>query len=189
MASFYIVPKVLESTPFGETWRPKYIPAMGVRWAAMDYGLDPQFLVGANVSQAQHDFLAAQSDVIVIPPLDQQVGGNPTLNQVRNRLEQQNIPASWIQATTTWRQVTGNIGRYSMLLQRLHGMHNQRLFEPGVSLDSTLTPTLLSRLQGVGTSFLPALNVSALTLTTTVRDALMGLGDQIPRVDLMGEVF
>lgn len=189
MSNFYVVPTELVMTPRGERWMPKYIPALTQEWAAKDFGLDRQALVGANVSPAQHTFLAAQSDVLVIPPFDDAVGGNPTLNQVRNRLEQRNIPATWITATTTWRQITGAIGDYTMIVQRLHALYNIQLFGSGVTLDSTLSVTLLERLVSVGASFNPALNTTTLSVTTTVRDALIGLGSQLPSFILMGETF
>ena len=188
MANFYLVPKVQESTPTGLMFVPKYFASMNIApRASMDYGLDPQFLVCAEVTPEQHAFLQAQSDVLVIPPLDDVVGGNPTLNQVRNRLENENIPATWIQSTTTWRLIVGRVGRYCLILQRLHRLHNKRLFEPGTTLDSQLSPTLLAQLQDVGRSL--GLNVSALTLSTIVRDALTGLGDQLPAFVLLVESF
>lgn len=185
--AFYIVPKIGSGT-FVDPYRPKYIGDMvGVQWSAMDYGLDPTFLVGANLTAEQHAFVAGQSDAYAIPPLETAVGGNPALNQTVNRLEQSSIPGSWVQATTTYRVLTGRVGRFCLILQRLHGRHNKRLFEPGTTLDSNLTETLLQQLIDVGTSF--GLNTAGFSTALTVREALILLADQLPPFSLAGEAF
>ena len=153
----------------------------------MDLGIEPTFIVGAFLTAAQHTFVSAQGDVMVFPALDTAVGGNPTLNQVRNNLEQRNIPGSWVVATTTWRQVIGEVGRNCLLLQRLSGLHKTRLFPPGVSLDSTPNQTVLTQLTDVGQSF--GLTTSGLSLALTVRDNLRLLTVQMPPFSLIGEVF
>ena len=184
---FYIVPKIGTGT-ITDPFRPKYIgDLVGVRWSAIDYGLDPTFLVGANLTAEQHAFVAGQSDAYAIPPLETTVGGNPTLNQVVNRLEQSSIPGTWVQETTTYRVLTGRVGRFCLILQRLHGRHNKRLFEPGTTLDSTLSETLLQQLIDVGASF--GLNTAGFSTALTVREALILLGDQLPAFTLEGETF
>jgi hypothetical protein len=191
---FFIVPRVGSGTTLTDTFRPAYFGQVatfpqlaGVLYQAMDYGLDPTFLVGADVTQAQHDFLSVQSDVFALPLLDTTVGGNPTLNQIRNRLEQRSIPGSWLVAGTTYRQIVGRVGRTCQILQRMHGRHNQRLFEAGVTLDSLLTSTLLTTLVDIGTSF--GMTTSGLSTAITVRQALLVLADQFPQIHLAGEVF
>lgn len=192
--NFYVVPKVGTGT-FVDSFRPKYIgepnvyPEMSPRiaYSAMDYGMDATFLVGANVTQAQATFLATQADVTVIPPLDTAVGGNPVLNQTRNKLEQQSIPGSWITSTTTYRQIVGKIGRFSLVLQVFQGTHHRRLFEPGITLDSNLTAELIVIFTNAAQRF----NISPdpLTSAMTVRDALLYLENLMPSFTLAGEVF
>ena len=184
---FYIVPKIGTGT-IEDPLRPKYIGDMaGVQWSAMDYGLEATFLVGANLTADQHTFVASQSDAYAIPPLDTTVGGNPTLNQTQNRLEQSSIPGTWVQATTTYRVLTGRVGRFCLIVQRLRGRHNKRLFEPGTTLDSNLTDSLLQQLLDVGSSF--GLNTAGFSTALTVREALILLADQLPAFSLAGETF
>lgn len=182
----YLVPKIGTGT-MSDPWRPKYIGNMaGVRWAGMDLGIEPTFLVVATLTAAQ-ELIVAQPDAVVVPPLDTAVGGNPTLNQTRNNLEQRNVPGSWIVATTLWRQVVGEVSRNCLILQRLEGNHRVRLFEPGVSLDSQPSAVLFDLLVNVGQSF--SLTTSALAATITVRDNLRILTAQLPPLFLGGETF
>lgn len=185
--NFYIVPKIGTGSPT-DTYRPKYVGDLaGVAWSAMDYGLDDTFLVGAQTDATQHATLTGYGDVLAVPPLDEVVGGNPTLNRVKNSLEQRSIPAHWLTAGTSWRVALGTVGRFCLILQRLHGRHGRRLFEPGMTLDTTLSAPVLTELQDVGASF--ALQTSALSTSTVVRDALTLLGDQLPPFRLAGETF
>jgi hypothetical protein len=194
--NFYIIPletvTVTIPGPDGNPYtytetHPKYVTDLGVSFSAMPYGLDATALVGAQVTPAQQTFLASQGDVVVIPALDAAIGGNPVLNQTRNKLEQTGVPADTITATTTNRQLVGLVGRLCLIRQRLAGRQNKRLFESGVTLNSQLTQALLTQLTDVGQSF--GLNVSRLSLTTTVRAALLDLAGQMPIFKLAGEVF
>lgn len=189
MINFYLVPKIGSGT-FTDSYRPKYINSIdmpGVKWAGMNLGIEPTFLIGSDLTQQQHDFVSAQSDVITFPPLDNTVGGNPTLNRTRNGLEQHNIPGNHIVSSTTWRQVIGNIGRNCLILQRLNGLHRTRLFPPGISLDSLPDETTLSQLVGVGQSF--TLNTSSLSISSTMRANLLSLTSQMGPFMLMGVAF
>jgi hypothetical protein len=185
--AFYLVPKI-GTGAFTDPFRPKYIGDIpGALWSAMDLGIEPTFIVGANLTAQQHTAVAANGDVFVFPDITTAVGGNPTLNRARNGLEQRNVPGSWIVAATTWRQVIGEVGRNCLILQRLNGIHKTRLFPPGVSLDSAPTQAVLDQLIDVGESF--GLNVASLSIGLTVRDNLLLLTSQIPSFTLAGEVF
>jgi hypothetical protein len=185
--AFYLTPKVGTGSAL-DPFRPKYIgDIVGAHWSAMDLGLEPTFIVGANLTPAQHAAVAANADVFVFPDINTAVGGNPTLNRTRNELEQRNIPGAWIVSSTTWRQVIGEIGRNCLVLQRLNGRHHQRMFEPGVSLDSAPTQDLLTQMADVGVSY--GLNVSGLSAALTVRDNLRILTGQMASFGLAGEMF
>jgi hypothetical protein len=185
---FYMVDKIGTGART-DPYRPEYIGDMaGVAWSAMDLGIEPTFIVGANLTADQHTFVSNQSDVFAFPAnLDAPVGGNPALNRVRNGLEQRNIPGSDIQASWTWRQVIGRIVESCFILQRLNGRHQRRLFEPGVSLDSAPSAELLADLIDVGQSF--GMNTSALSIAVSVRENLLALTGQVPPIGLAGEVF
>lgn len=184
---FYLVPKIGTGTTPLDPVRPKYIGDLGVFYSAVDLGLEPTFLVGAVLTPAQHTAVTSNSDVFAFPDINTQVGGNPTLNRVRNELEQRNLPGNWIDSATAWRDVIGSILRNAFILQRLRGTHKTRLFEPGVSLDSVPSQNLLDQLVDVGQSF--GLAVEALSLALTVRADLEILTDQMPPITLIGEVF
>ncbi len=189
---FYLVPKVGSGT-FADLFRPKYVSDMTnidgtpVQWSGMDLGIEPTFLIGVNLTAAQHTSLTSETDVVSIPDINTQVGGNPTLNRTRNDLEQRNIPGSWVIASTTWRQVVGTVGRNCLILQRLNGLHRTRLFPPGVSLDSTPDSVVFQQLRDVGSSF--GLVVSGLSMGLTVRNNLSLLTSQMPAFVLANEVF
>jgi hypothetical protein len=185
--AFYLVDKIGTGSRV-DAFRPEYIGDIaGAQWSAMDLGIEPSFIVGANLTAAQHAFVSSQSDVFTFPAIDAAVGGNPTLNRTRNALEQRNIPGAWVGAATTWRQVIGEIIRNCLVLQRLFGLHRSRLFPPGVSLDSAPTQGVLDQLSDVGESF--GVNVSGLSIGLSVRDNLQLLTVQMGSYSLAGEMF
>lgn len=183
---YYLVPKIGTGT-FLDPIRPKYIGDLGVPFSAVDLGLEPTFLVGATMSAAQHTAVASNADAFAFPDITTLVGGNPTLNRVRNELEQRNLPGDWIVAATSWRQVIGSVLRNAFILQRLRGVHKTRLFEPGVSLDSAPSADLLAKLVDVGESF--GLSVVDLSAALSVRANLQILTNQMPAILLAGEAF
>ncbi len=189
---FYVVPKIGTgggSTVTRDAFRPKYIEAIGVTWAAVNYGAEATFLVGADVSAAQHASISANADVTSIPAnLDTQVGANLTATQ--NALEALNIPADWVTAAHTYRQIITLVVKLFKVLQRLNGRWQQTIFEAGITLSTTmaeLTQNQRDRLQDVADSF--GINNSGVTGTTTIRQTLRILAQQLPGCTLMGELF
>jgi hypothetical protein len=63
------------------------------------------FFVAANVTTQQHNTIAAQADVIAIPADVNAEIGAAALSNVQTRLEQLRIPADWVTAGHTYRQV------------------------------------------------------------------------------------
>lgn len=169
-----------------DPFRPKYLTALGVPYSAMDYG-DGTFLVGVALTDPQHAALIANADVIAFPPLADVVGGNPTLNQIRNELESRSIPGAWVQSTTTYRELVGTVGRLTLIVQRMAGSLGKKLFGTGNGLNTTLTTTLRDDFIAVGQSF--GVNTSGITTSITVSAALMLLANQMPSFSLAGEVF
>lgn len=186
--AFYIVPKIGSGT-FADPFRPKYIGDIaGARWSAMDYGEEGTFLAGADLTPAQHALVTDNADVIAVPPLDTAVGGNPTLNRVRNYMESRSIPGSWVVSTTTWRGVLGRTGRTCVVMQRLNGIGRKVFGNSGNALETTLGASgLLDGFTAAGMSL--NLDTSGLSTTTTIRQGLLLLADQLPLFGLMGETF
>lgn len=182
---FYLVP-----TDGGVTSPrvPKYFgdPTVRTFLGAIRYGPD-HYLVGADLPDADHATVSGFSDVFVIPPLNQAVGGNPTLNQVRNELKARSIPGDWVQATTTWRQVVGRVGRCAQILQRMFSTLGRHLFGGGNALSTTLTTSLRDDFIATGQSF--NFNVNGITTSVTVETALLLLADQFPPFVVAGETF
>jgi hypothetical protein len=186
--AFYLADKIGTGT-IVDPFRPEYIGDLsGVQWSAMDLGIEPTFIVGANLTAEQHAFVSSQPDVFAFPvDIGAAIGGNPALSRVRNGLEQRNIPAEDVVAGWTTRQVIARIIKSCFILQRLNGRHQRRMFEPGVSLDSLPSPALLADLIDVGQSF--GMTTSALSLSVSVRENLLALASQVPPVALAGQVF
>lgn len=189
MASrFYVLPKVTETGVINGLG-PKYLIGVGIHFQGMDYGLETIYVLGAEVSPAQHASISANSDVIAVPAnLDAQVGGN--LAAVKSALQSVHIPAAWIVSTHTYREIIGIVGNAFQFLQRLNGRWRKSVFESGITLATTfaqLTQNQRDVLRNVADSF--GMDYSAITGATTIEDALFILADQLGSFPLFGEVF
>lgn len=187
---FYIVPKVGTGSSPMDPFRPKYIYDLGVQASWMDYGREDAFLVGAEVSSAQHTSLASNLDVIAIPQgLDNTISVS-ALSTVQDKLEGMKVPAGWVTTSHTYRQVVGAVGRFFMLMQRFDGMNARTFFESGITLDTRvngLTAAQRNALQNAALSL--GLDVSFVTPTMTIRAVLKGWIDQMGPFSLAGETF
>jgi hypothetical protein len=185
---FYVVPKIGTGTDV-DRFRPKYVSAFPVKWAAVDYGMEATFLVGADVDATQHTSISSNADVITIPAnLDSTIGAN--LTTVQNALDSLKIPSDWVTSGMTYRTVIALVIKLFKILQRLHGRWLTTIFESGITLSTTfsqLTQAQRDRLQDVATSF--GIDTSGVTGTTTIRQALKLLAQQLQGCALMGEVF
>ncbi len=160
-------------------------------YVAMDYGLEPVFLVSANLSGSDHTLLAGQSDVTSVPAnLDATVTAG-ALTTVQNALEALNLPAQWVTTSHTYRQVVGVVIRVSLLAQRFHGKGFGRIFDGGVTLSTTigsLPQQKLNNLEEAAQSL--GFDTSGVTGGMTIRQALKLLGDQwTPSILFGGELF
>ena len=181
----YIVPRVGSGTAT-DLWRPKYIvDGIGTNLlsgpsAHVGYGLEPVYLVAADVTNAEHTALAANSDVTAVPAnLDATLGAN--LATVQAKLEAFGIPSGWVTGAMTYRTVVKWVIRLFFISQRLNGMSNVGLLPQGVTLDSTisdLTQTQRDKLSAAAESL--GADTSGVTGATTIRAALKALADQLP---------
>lgn len=192
---FYIVPKVGDGLTPNTAFEPKYIADMldplgpGL-WRARDYGMEPVFLVAANVTSQQHTTLSANVDVVTIPQnLDSQINLT-ALATVQQRLEDLRIPAGWVTTSHTYRDVIRITGKVMQFFGRFHVRHLLTLFESGVTLNTRmneLTQVQRDRIQDVMVSF--GLDTAWVTNTTTVRGLLKGVADRLPAFTMLGETF
>lgn len=155
--------------------RPKYPPS---NFALIDYGSEALCLVSCDIGAAEHALIAANADVVVIPPLDNQVGA--ALSVVTARLEAWNIPAGWVTSSTTYREIVRKVCGMFLFLQRYGARAaNARLFVAGVGLSTTfaeLPAGVRSKLQEAAESF--GYDTSGLSSGSTIRQILKFLADE-----------
>lgn len=168
--SFFIVPIEGAGTSH-DPRRPKYIPALGVEWAQVYFGNTS--IVWASTTPQQETIVGANSDALVVPPLDNQVA----LVATQNALEAQSIPAQWITAGMTYRIVLRIIVGMAQLIQRLQGMGVNATVAG--NLDKTISQlpvavrnNLAAAAQSLG------IDTSGIDGTTTLREALRQVGQQ-----------
>ena len=180
---FYILP-----TEDNNGWTgPKYIawgfdpdpPGIDCRWSLKDYGLIPACLVAADVTQEQHEQLAAEADVAAPPAdIDQNVSA-PALPAVQQVLEALSIPARWVTTGHTYRELLRMVGGLCMFAQRHHALHGERLIDSPAQLDlswSQVPAARRARIQATADSM--GYDYSAVLPSWTVRHALKLLAGQ-----------
>jgi len=183
MIRFYIMPYV----DFGGKQRgPKYLRGRAnptgipvLRWSAKYYGLVDACLVAADVTQAQHEQLAAELDVAATPEdIDQNIG-EAAIPVVQQAMEALRIPADWIDGTYTYRGILRMIGGLFMFAQRHHAMHDEPLIESVAQLSLHWNQIPTDR-QGriIATADVLGYDYSAVQPTWLVRRILKHLGDQ-----------
>lgn len=184
---FYFVPMVTaEDDGVIAVFRcPKYALTLSGRWQGIDYGAEDICLLVADVTPSEHTILSGQADVVSVPELTGNVIGAAT---VRNRVEALGLPAEWITNGTSWRVVLRRLRKIVMFAQKFRGLFKARLFEDGITLDSTVNQIPLAKRQRLAdTADALGLDRSAITGSTTVRQALRILADQLPDASLLGE--
>lgn len=177
---FYIVPEN-RATP--DTRDPKYVATdaalAGLVWNAMDYGIEPVFIIGADVTPAQHAALSAYSDVISLPAnIDAAIGSDAVLAQVKAGMETLFIPADWVTTGTTWRQVIAAVLRMAQFMQRLHGLYGLQL-SSGRNLDikmSAVPAGIRTQMQTAAQSF--GWDTGAIKLNWSLRQVLIWVAAQ-----------
>lgn len=185
---FYIVPKTGDGLTPATAFRPKYFE--GISTSNRDYGLENTFLVGADVTPAQHTLIASNLDVIAIPQNINAPIGLTALQTVKDKLEALHVPAHWVTTEHTYRQVIAAVGRLFLFMGRFHARQARTFFESGVTLDlrlNQLTQTQREALEDAAISL--GLDLSRITQTTTIRQAFKALLDQMPSFSLHGESF
>lgn len=164
---------------------PKYFASLdGLDPTWMDYGLEPVFLVVVqDIPALTHTFLVAQSDVIVVPDLQQTVGAQLAI--VQSRLELLNIPSGWVQSSHSYGSVVRYAAIFFHLMQRMQGMGFAKLLDGGVTLDTRfnqLTAGVQGNLVATAQSF--GMDTSSLSGASTIREMLKALADQWPALSI-----
>lgn len=188
---FYLVPKIGSGTaldPFRAKYVTDFIPP--VRNSGLDYGIfEPTFFVGADVTAGQHAGVIANSDVTAIPlNLDSQIGAN--LAAVQAALEGLKIPAHWVTAADTYRHVIAITLKIFRYVQRFTAQQVHNFWGQGYTLDTTfsaLTQAQRNALQAAADSF--GIDTSSITGSSTIRQGLVIIAQQLPASVCMGETF
>lgn len=181
---FYILPIEVVG---GNRRGPKYLkwrfdpdpPGIDCQWSMKDYGLIDAALVAADVTQTQHEQLAAEVDVAAPPAdIDQNVS-DIALPTVVSVLESLRIPAGWITTSHTYRELLRMVGGLFMFAQRHHGIHNEALIDNQAQLDLRWNQIPQARQQRIMTTAdAMGYDYSAIQPNWLIRQILKHLGDQ-----------
>jgi hypothetical protein len=130
----YIVPAIGGGGGTQDARRPTYIHALQPPGAWMDYGFQPIFLCGVDLSPANDAAVVANADVFAFPvDLDTNISGG-AINATRNTHEAFLIPLQSVPAT--YRLLARYDAGLFQYMQRLHGMlGNQILIEDSAKLN------------------------------------------------------
>lgn len=169
--SFFLVPIETVVSRGLNIRQPKYIPALGVKWAQVDFR--DTSIVWAAASGAQEASVGANSDVLVVPALDNTVA----LVATRSALEARDVPGNWVQAGMTYRSVLRVLIGMAQLIQRMQGMGvnpviSGHLNDQINSFSGAIQTALANAVDSMGLS---RANISG---TTTLRAALLDIGQQ-----------
>lgn len=178
----YIVPVIGTGTRT-DPRRPKYFD--GLIWSGMDYGFEPWFVVGADLSPADDLTIGAQPDAFTLPFDLSPVLTALQVTNVQNKLEAINVPAGWVNTSLTWLQVVRTvlgmfsfIQRYGAVYADANGTAAPSIFTGGVSLSTTFGSLPLA-VRNALTTTAQSFNISTagLTASTTLRTILKAMAD------------
>jgi len=161
---------------------PKYIFELGVTFACSVFGREGTFLCAADLTAGQETTLLGNADVTKIPDnLDQTIGG--ALGAVQTALEDRNIPAGWVGAGMTYREVIriiwrifGFMSRFAAVNQIVVALFNGTTITLNTQF-SDLSATNRQRILNAADSF--NLDTTGFTGTSTIRQILKGVADQL----------
>ena len=166
------------------------------------YGGEPWCLVGLlDLAPTAEATIAAHPDVFELPAdLETTMASVGVRNQRRSQLETANIPGTWIQTTTTYREVLRFVGACCQFMQGYEGLDAAPIFTGGITLDTTYGTLTTVQRQAVSDAALwMGLSTVPLVTTDTLRTVLQALGNDFvsqyaaghnlrTRMDLAGPV-
>jgi hypothetical protein len=178
----YLVPSIGTGI-FPDARRAKYFKDdLGVPYASMDYGFQPVFIVGADLSPADQAFIDAQPDASSFPAnLDVPLSAGEATN-ASTLLESFFIPAHWVTAALTWRETARITCGMFQYFQRVNGILGSVIL-----LDGTSNKTLNTQWQVIPVNIQQGLLEAARSLgydtsfianNTQVRAIIKNFSDQ-----------
>jgi hypothetical protein len=154
----------------------------------VDYGWEGYCLCYADLTDPQHTAVVSDPEIWGLPlDLDTEIGTN--LTAVQNALEAGKLPVGWVTATMTYRNLLKYINAACQLMRRLTGKLNTTagVIVGAVTLETEwLDLPLAARtaLQEIGVEW--GLDTSMITGTSTVREIIKAVADQVPSMHLWG---
>ena len=182
----YLVPI---STAVDGTRFPKYFLDKTIAnstWAMIDYGIEPWALVCGDLSPTDDATIVGKADAFGLPTDLSPVLTAGQVTAIQNKLEAINLPADWVSTSLTWVQVVRIVCGIMGLLQRyMFYAGATSLFTGSVTLTTTIGALPLN----ARTNLLNAatdlnLDVSSITGSTTIRQALGIVGQQFAAIPL-----
>lgn len=185
MTRFYLIPAIILTSPAtGTQSRQVKYEVPGLNSISMDYGLEPLFLVAADITDAaQHTALAGNTDVYAFSTsLDQTLGSAPS-RTLGDYLEARNLPGQKIQPNHTNRQVLRVLVGVFRIAQRYSELALAASANPnwlsGVTLNTKLvqapadwTQRLFATIDSLG------YDRSAIDSQSSLRDVMFAIGQQ-----------
>lgn len=147
---------------------------LDVPWGAMPWGRDGQFLLGAEVTIAQHLLLSVGKDVTALPIDDSVALSTADQASAKAFCDGIGLPASWISGNENGKGLAKAFQGVALLIQRFNGRTETAL------LSSLAQPirSLASSAQFFDLAKDFGLSVGSITPESTVGDALIAWGRQ-----------
>lgn len=196
MIRFYLTPAVADVRPTFTNYKPAHREVWsGVSTQSMGWGFPnyTAFLLAGDVSQAQHNAMAAFADVSAFPPnLDNQIG--LARDTVVNALEQHNIPANWVRAGQTYRILLRVLTGMFLIAQKFKELDvaaggTGAIVRPGITLNTAYEDMPVGYRQRL-VDAVDALHYdrSELDNQSTLRELLYEIGSQASPIPWLGTV-
>jgi hypothetical protein len=178
MWRYYLVPALV----VGSRRQPNYVKGpilptgLSVPWGGMPWGKDDRFLLGAEVSAAEHLVLAASAGVTALPIDDS--GALSTADQaaVRAFADALGLPSSWITGTETGKNLARSFAGVALVLQRFNGRARFPLTDKLTATVRSLTTEQRDHLLEVANDL--GLSRAGIDANSTIGDLVISWGRQ-----------
>lgn len=195
---FYIVPNSVDfieehgsnGTAGYNERRAKYFKDLAlIQPSIRHYGQEGYCIVACDLSTIDHDYVSQNADVITFPVSLDNTPNTANRNAAITALEARNIPAGWITAGMTWRQILRGVLKIILIIKDLNGGVEflGRLFQNGVTMSTQfqdLPQDVRNKMIAFGNR--RNLDVSSLSGASTIRQILRALAEQTPTPRLRG---
>lgn len=187
---YYITPYTREFMPAPDDpntgcWEMRtFIQDMvGLKPSIRGYGAEGVCLVAVDVSSLDHGIISGNSDVLSFPENLDANPGSAARNTAVTALEARGIPAGWVQAGMSWRQILRSVAKIVRVTKEMDGAAN--LIGRLLSNGRTLSTQLQDLPQGIRQRMIAyaqrnGWDTSGLSNTSTIRQILKFLADQVP---------